>query len=77
MLLSEPIECTRLGLNPHVTCGLRVTMTCQCRFINGKELAAPVQDGDDGGGCAGEDSVLSVQLYCEPETTFKKIIKSV
>lgn len=37
--------------NPDTDCGLGVTMTCQCRFINGNKGHASGGGDDSRGGC--------------------------
>ena len=67
-------------VNPKVSCGLKVIMICQCKFINCNTCPTLVGDVDNraglayvGAGKIWEISVLSAQYCFESKTALKKI----
>ena len=75
--LSKPPERTPPRVNPHADCGLWVTMTCQCRFVNCTNTPSGGRVDSFGeavfveAGGKWELSVLSSQFCCQPETALK------
>ena len=73
-------ENARHGVTPHISGGLWVIMTGQCRLIGCNKCATLVGDVCNGGDCVcgGAEqkvSVPSAQFCCEPKTALK--IKSI
>lgn len=73
-------ENARHGVTPHISGGLWVIMTGQCRLIGCNKCATLVGDVDSDGGMGmwtreqrvHRNSVLSAQLCCEHKSTLKK-----